>query len=49
LTADAERAIGFYRDILGLRLVADESFVVVFDASGTMLRMTKIERVVAAR
>jgi catechol 2,3-dioxygenase-like lactoylglutathione lyase family enzyme len=47
-TANPARAISFYRDILGLRLVADEPFAVVFDASGTMLRVNKVDRVVAA-
>jgi catechol 2,3-dioxygenase-like lactoylglutathione lyase family enzyme len=34
------RAIAFYRDILGLRLVSEEPpFAVVFDANGIMLRL----------
>lgn len=40
-TADAPRAKAFYLEILGLRLVADEEWAVVFDANGTMLRMQK--------
>jgi catechol 2,3-dioxygenase-like lactoylglutathione lyase family enzyme len=40
-TRDAERAKSFYRDELGLRLVADEPFALVFDANGTMLRIQK--------
>lgn len=40
-TRDAERAKSFYRDQLGLRLVADEPFALVFDANGTMLRIQK--------
>lgn len=47
-TADAARAIVFYRDTLGLTLVADEPFAAVFDALGTMLRITKVGQVVAA-
>jgi catechol 2,3-dioxygenase-like lactoylglutathione lyase family enzyme len=47
-TANAGPAISFYRDVLGLRLIADEPFAAVFDASGTMLRVTKVDRVVAA-
>jgi catechol 2,3-dioxygenase-like lactoylglutathione lyase family enzyme len=34
------RAIDFYRDILGLRLVSEEApFALVFDANGIMLRL----------
>jgi catechol 2,3-dioxygenase-like lactoylglutathione lyase family enzyme len=40
-TQDAERATRFYRDVLGLRLVADEPYALVFDAHGTMLRIQK--------
>jgi YD repeat-containing protein len=32
----------FYAETLGLRLVADESFALVFDASGTPLRVQKV-------
>lgn len=42
-TADAERAKVFYRDVLGLRLVADEQFALIFDAAGTMLRISKVQ------
>jgi catechol 2,3-dioxygenase-like lactoylglutathione lyase family enzyme len=47
-TADAERAISFYRDLLGLQLVADEPFALVFDAFGIMLRVTEVDRVITA-
>jgi catechol 2,3-dioxygenase-like lactoylglutathione lyase family enzyme len=37
---DVSRAIAFYRDTLGLRLVAEEPpFALVFDANGIMLRL----------
>ncbi len=37
---DVPRAITFYRDTLGLRLVSEEPpFAVVFDANGIMLRL----------
>ncbi len=40
-TRDPERAKAFYRDVLGLRLVEEElPFALVFDAHGTMLRVT---------
>ena len=42
-TRDADRAKPFYRDVLGLPLVSDDGFAVVFDAAGTMLRMQKVE------
>lgn len=40
-TNDADRARAFYQDVLGLRLVGEElPFALVFDANGTMLRVT---------
>ncbi|MFT4202102.1 VOC family protein [Gordonia sp. (in: high G+C Gram-positive bacteria)] len=33
----------FYRTVVGLRLVADEEFALVFDAHGTMLRIQKAQ------
>ena len=41
--SDVEQATAFYRDILGLRLVSDEEFALVFDANGTMLRIAKVD------
>jgi catechol 2,3-dioxygenase-like lactoylglutathione lyase family enzyme len=41
-TVDPERAKTFYRDVLGLRLVSDEPYALVFDAGGTMLRIQKM-------
>jgi catechol 2,3-dioxygenase-like lactoylglutathione lyase family enzyme len=41
-TADPERATAFYRDVLGLRLDADERYALVFSAGGTMLRIQKV-------
>ena len=46
-TADAAESMLFYRDTLGLRLVADEPYALVFDANGTMLRIQKAESVMA--
>lgn len=40
-TAHAERAKDFYQDLLGLRLIADEPYALVFDAHGTTLRVQK--------
>src|SRR5260370_38411243 len=36
---DAKRALSFYRDTLGLRLVREEPIALVFDANGVMLRV----------
>jgi catechol 2,3-dioxygenase-like lactoylglutathione lyase family enzyme len=42
-TVNPERARIFYRDTLGLPLVSDElPFALVFDAHGTMLRVTVV-------
>ena len=45
-TKDPQRARQFYEDVLGLRLLADEPFALVFDANGTMLRLQKVEQTV---
>jgi catechol 2,3-dioxygenase-like lactoylglutathione lyase family enzyme len=42
-TTNADRARAFYEDVLGLGLIADEQFAVVFVANGTMLRVQKVE------
>ncbi|HXQ20605.1 MAG TPA: VOC family protein [Candidatus Acidoferrales bacterium] len=47
-TADAARAKDFYANVLGLRLVADEPFALVFDANGTMLRIAKVPELAPA-
>ena len=41
-TADSERALRFYRDLLGLRLVDDEPYALVFDLAGVPLRIQKV-------
>jgi catechol 2,3-dioxygenase-like lactoylglutathione lyase family enzyme len=47
---DPERAKKFYRDTLGLPLVSEElPFALVFDARGTMLRVSIVQEVVPAR
>ena len=46
-TKDAEKATEFYRDVLGLKLIADEAYALVFDAGGTMLRIQKVAEVTA--
>jgi catechol 2,3-dioxygenase-like lactoylglutathione lyase family enzyme len=48
-TRDPERAKAFYRDTLGLRLASEElPFALVFDANGTMLRVTVVREVARA-
>jgi catechol 2,3-dioxygenase-like lactoylglutathione lyase family enzyme len=42
-TTDPAKARAFYEGVLGLHLVADEKpFALVFDANGTMLRVTTV-------
>jgi catechol 2,3-dioxygenase-like lactoylglutathione lyase family enzyme len=48
-TADAEKAKAFYRDKLGLKLVSDEAFALVFDAAGTMLRVQRVKEVLSGK
>jgi len=48
-TSDLGRAKAFYEDILGLRLVGEDGFALVFDVGGTMLRVTRVPEVVAAK
>jgi catechol 2,3-dioxygenase-like lactoylglutathione lyase family enzyme len=48
-TRDPDRAKRFYRDNLGLHLVAEQlPFALVFDAHGTMLRVTIVHEIVVA-
>src|SRR5215470_14541368 len=42
-TAHPEEARRFYSEVLGLRLLEDSPFALVFDANGTMLRIQKVE------
>jgi catechol 2,3-dioxygenase-like lactoylglutathione lyase family enzyme len=44
----AAPAKAFYRDTLGLKLVSEDDFALVFDANGTMLRVSLVKDVVAA-
>lgn len=48
-TNDAEQAKTFYEHTLGLRLVADEPFALVFDANGVMLRIQKMDHAPAVQ
>jgi catechol 2,3-dioxygenase-like lactoylglutathione lyase family enzyme len=47
-TRDPGRAKEFYRDTLGLHLVSEDQFALVFDVGGTMLRVTRVPVLVTA-
>ena len=47
-TTDVARARTFYEETLGLRLVDDNGFALVFDANGTILRVTRVSEAVVA-
>ena len=39
---DANRSRSFYEGILGLRFVSDDSFAIVMDSNGTMVRIVRV-------
>ncbi|MBI5288726.1 MAG: VOC family protein [Chloroflexi bacterium] len=47
-TAQPDAARAFYEGILGLRLIEDAPFALVFDAYGTKLRVQKVQTVAPA-
>jgi catechol 2,3-dioxygenase-like lactoylglutathione lyase family enzyme len=47
-TTNADLSRSFYESVLGLRLVADEPWAIVFDAGGTMLRVQKVRELAPA-
>jgi catechol 2,3-dioxygenase-like lactoylglutathione lyase family enzyme len=48
-TRDLDRARAFYRDILGLHLVSEDRFALVFNVAGTMLRVAAVQEMTAAK
>ena len=42
-TREPERALRFYRDVIGLPLIEETAFAIVFDAFGTQLRVQIVE------
>lgn len=42
---DKDKARGFYKGLLGLTLIKDDGFALVFDANGIMLRLVKLPQV----
>src|SRR6266542_2996125 len=47
-TSDAARSRRFYENVLGLPLISDEAFALIFDAHGTLLRIQKVDAVAPA-
>ena len=47
-TTDPSRAKAFYRDVLGLLLISEDEYALVFDAHGTMLRIAIVGEIVLA-
>jgi catechol 2,3-dioxygenase-like lactoylglutathione lyase family enzyme len=41
-TADRPKAIVFYRDVLGLKMTAEDEFAAVFDIAGVMMRLSTV-------
>ena len=48
-TQNPAHALKFYAKTLGLKLISDEPFAIVFDAHGTMLRVQKVQELVPAK
>ena len=48
-TKNPARALKFYADTLGLALVSDDPFAIVFDVKGTMLRVQKVQELTPAK
>lgn len=44
VTTKPQEAKTFYRDRLGFKFLQDDSFALVFDAHGTMLRVVKMKK-----
>jgi catechol 2,3-dioxygenase-like lactoylglutathione lyase family enzyme len=47
-TANGPRARAFYESVVGLRLLVDDAFALVFEANGVMVRVQKVETVTPA-
>ena len=45
---DLARAKHFYHEVLGQKVVEENSMVIVFDAAGTQLRVSRVEKPVIA-
>ncbi len=49
LTMNPDSSLAFYRDTLGLTFVRDDSFALVFDMHGVMLRISRVPEFVPAQ
>jgi catechol 2,3-dioxygenase-like lactoylglutathione lyase family enzyme len=49
ITTNADAAVGFYRDTLGLKFIHDDGFALVFETDGVMLRIAKVPEFTAAQ
>lgn len=47
-TANADRSRKFYEELLGLEFVSDEPLALIFQVGQSMLRIQKVEKVIAA-
>jgi catechol 2,3-dioxygenase-like lactoylglutathione lyase family enzyme len=47
-TAAPAASLAFYRDVIGLRLVEDSPFALVFEGGGRMLRIQKLREIAPA-
>jgi catechol 2,3-dioxygenase-like lactoylglutathione lyase family enzyme len=45
-TSNSSPSKSFYRDVLGLKLISEDQFALVFDAAGTMLRISIVQKAV---
>lgn len=48
-TVNPEKARAFYEGTLGLRLMKDDGFALIFDANGIMLRLVRLEKITPAQ
>ena len=48
-TQNPASALKFYQTTLGLTLISDDPFAIVFDVNGTMLRVQKVHELVPAK
>ena len=48
-THDPDLAKPFYRDVLGLRLISEDQFSLIFDAHGTILRIFIVQDLAPAK
>lgn len=47
-TQNADSALSFYRDVLGLRFLSDDSFAIVMESNGNTVRLVRLEKFTTA-